>query len=92
MCAGVSQRLTQKRSLPTAVEWSNPKYSKLGRIRFKEKITHNYKNETEGFPTSQGRTLGVGQDVTRGSHFNPVCLTKDINLDLNGQSDILGLA
>lgn len=38
MCAGVSQRLMQKRSLPTAIEWYNPKSAKLERIRFKEVI------------------------------------------------------
>lgn len=84
-------RLTQKRSLPTATEWSNPKYSKLGRIRFKE-ITHNYKNKTEESPLHKERPWGVGQDVTRGSNLNPVHSTTDINLDLKGQSDILGLA
>lgn len=30
MCAGVSQRLMQKRSLPTAIEWYNPKSESSG--------------------------------------------------------------
>lgn len=64
MCAGVSQKLTQKRSLPTAIVWSNPKSSKLGRIMFEEEITCAYKKEIEGFPLHRGTFWEVGQGVS----------------------------
>lgn len=44
MCAHVSQRL----ALPTAIDWSNPRSSKLEKIRFKEEMAHGYKKENEG--------------------------------------------
>lgn len=57
--AGVSQRLTQEKSLPMAIDGSNPKSSKLGRIRFKEEMTRDFmKRGQKDLHFSEGTAWG----------------------------------
>lgn len=57
----------------TAIDWPNPRPSKLEKIRFEEETAGGYKKENEGSPLLPGRQGGIEAGESEiWQHLNPV--------------------